>query len=356
MGKPSLIFKNALITCAIQCTCFVLCLFIQIIFRNTALIPSIFVLGSFLTSFITEGYTYGIISAVIGVFAVNFAFTFPYFRLNFTIPENLVSAVIMIIVSIMTCALTTKLKQQEAMKAESERERMRANLLRAISHDLRTPLTTIYGASSAILENSNEFSDEQKHKMLQGISQEAEWLSRMVENLLSITRLDSGNVKIIKTPTVLDELIDSVLIKFNKRYPNRNVAVNIPDEFVVIPMDALLIEQVLINILENAVQHAERMTELSLKVYTSNGKAFFEIRDNGAGISAERLKNLFSGGSSHNDVPPDRGKGNMGIGLSVCRTIVKAHDGDISAVNLKEGGALFRFSLNMEDSADEQQI
>lgn len=93
--------------------------------------------------------------------------------------------------------------------------------------------------------------------MLQDIQQDAQWLFRMVENLLSITKLDSGKVKIIKTPTVLDELIDSVILKFHKRYPDQEVEIDIPDEFVVIPMDAILIQQVLINILENAVQHAK---------------------------------------------------------------------------------------------------
>lgn len=353
MKKSSIILRDIVITAAILCICFLLCLMIQNIFKTEALIPAIFVLGAFLTSVLTEGYLYGIISALVSVLAVNFAFTFPFFRFNFTIPENLVSAIIMIIVALMTCALTTKLKRQEAIKAESEKERMRANLLRAVSHDLRTPLTTIYGASSALLENENEFTEEQKQKMLQGICQDAQWLSRMVENLLSITKLDSGNVKIIKVPTVLDELIDSVLIKFNKRYPEQEVAVNIPEDFVVIPMDGILIEQVLINILENAVQHAKGMTELSLKVSVSSNKAVFAIRDNGAGIAENRLPDLFTGCYSNEEALSDCKKNNAGIGLSVCATIIKAHGGEIKADNLKGCGALFQFTLDMENGANE---
>lgn len=353
MKKSSMILRDIVITAAILCICFLLCLMIQNIFRTEALIPAIFVLGAFLTSALTEGYLYGIISALVGVLAVNFAFTFPFFRFNFTIPENLVSAIIMIIIVLMTCALTTKLKKQEAIKAESEKERMRANLLRAVSHDLRTPLTTIYGASSALLENENEFTEEQKMKMLQGICQDAQWLSRMVENLLSITRLDSGNVKIIKIPTVLDELIDSVLIKFNKRYPDQEVLVNIPDDFIVIPMDGILIEQVLINILENAVQHAKGMTELSLKVSVVSNKAVFEIKDNGAGIAENRLPDLFTGCYSNEETLSDCKKNNAGIGLSVCATIIRVHGGDIKAENLKGCGALFRFTLDMENGTDE---
>ena len=345
--------KNSLITAAILCACFVLCLLIQNTMQAPALIPAIFVLGTFLTSVITEGYTYGIASALTSVIAVNYAFTFPFFKFNFTIPENLVSAIIMIVVSLITCALTIKLRRQEALKLESERERTRANLLRAVSHDLRTPLTTIYGSSSAMLENPDSFTDAQKLTMLRGIQEDAQWLSRMVENLLSITKLDNGNIKIIKTPTVLDELIDSVLIKFNKRYPHQEVAVDIPDTFFTIPMDAILIEQVIVNILENAVQHAEGMTKLSLCVFLLAEKAIFEIRDNGRGMDSDKLAHLFSGSGSLEYTPSDGKKSNAGIGLSVCATIIKAHGGDIQAENLKDGGMVFRFILDTEDTADE---
>ena len=282
---------------------------------------------------------------------LNFAFTTPLFAFDFTIPENLISAIIMIIVTILTGTLTTKIKRQEAMRAESEMERMRANLLRAVSHDLRTPLTTIYGSSSTMLDNYSLFSDEQKLKMLKGIKDDSQWLTRMVENLLSVTRLDNGNVEILKTPVVLEELIDSVLQKFRKRYPEHSVIIDIPEEFITIPMDALLIEQVIINILDNAVEHAEGMTKLCLKVFTLENKAVFEISDDGCGIEPERLKTIFTG-SGGSQAPTDT-KINSGIGLSVCATIIKAHGGNIQADNLRSGGAVFRFTLDMEESEDE---
>lgn len=340
--------KDWCYTLAILCVCFVACLGIHALFHTEALIPAIFVLGVFLTSVITEGYLYGFIAVFGSVLAVNYAFTFPFFRFNFTMPVNFVSAIIMIIVAMMTCTLTVRLKKQEAIKAESEKERMRANLLRAVSHDLRTPLTTIYGASSTLLENDNELTEEQKIKMLQGISQDAQWLSRMVENLLSITKLDNGNVKIIKVSTVLDELIDSVLIKFQKRYPNQMVDVNLPEEFVVIPMDALLIEQVLLNLLENAVQHAVGMEKLSLNVTLKNDKVLIAIIDDGAGIDEYRIKDLFKGCYNAELSSSDSKRSNAGIGLSVCATIIKAHGGEIDAKNIIPKGACFTFSLDLE--------
>ena len=355
MKKTSEILKDILITGAILCVCFVLCLIIQYIFGDNALIPAIFVLGVFLTSVLTQGYIYGIVAALVSVLAVNFAFTFPLFAFDFTIPENIISAIILFVVSIVTCSLTAKIKMQEAIKAESDKERMRANLLRAVSHDLRTPLTTIYGSSSALLDNYDSFSDEQCKQIITGISEDSLWLSRMVENLLSITKLDTANVNLIKINTALDELIDSALIKFSKRYPEQNVDVDIPDDFVFIPMDSILIEQVIINILENAVQHAEGMTKLSLKVFAISDKVIFEIKDNGCGISEERMKNIFTGYFSADTEASDSKKHNAGIGLSVCASIIKAHGGDIKAENIKTGGCVFRFTLNMEDAHDDQQ-
>ena len=342
--------RNILLTLLVLMAAFALCLVIQFVFQNEALVSAVFVLAIFLISLVTEGYIYGIAGALTSVLMLNFAFLQPLFKFDFTIPENIISAVIMIVVTILTGTLTTKIKRQEAIKAESEMERMRANLLRAVSHDLRTPLTTIYGSSSTLLDNYEMFSDEQKLAMLKGMKEDSLWLTRMVENLLSVTRLDGGNVKILKSPVVLEELIDSVLQKFRKRYPKQAVELDIPDEFITIPMDALLIEQVLINILENAVEHAEGMTKLGLRVFTIDKKAVFEISDNGCGIEPERLSNIFSG---YGGGAPTDTKINSGIGLSVCATIVKAHGGDIRAENLKSGGAVFRFTLDAEDIDDD---
>ncbi len=341
--------KNFIITLVTLAIAFVVCLAVQKWIHAEALIPTIFVLAVLLVSFFTKGYLWGMISAVISVLAVNYAFTFPYFQFDFTIYENIVSAIAMITVALITSALTTRIKNQESVKAEAEMEKMRANLLRAISHDIRTPLTSIYGSSSVILDNKESLSPELERQMLTGIRDDSGWLVRMVENLLSVTKIDSGNVKITKTPTVLDELIDSVLHKFKRKYPEHTVKLQLPEDFVTIPMDAILIEQVLMNLLENAVIHGKGMTELILKVSVAFNKATFEVSDNGCGIREEKLKSIFSGMYGDSRSTGDNHKRNTGIGLSVCSTIVKAHGGEITAENLKKGGAMFRFSLEVEE-------
>lgn len=339
--------RDSIFTIVILVIAFFMSVLFQNVFGVEEHITTLFVFAVFLVSLITEGYVYGLVAAFAGVIAVNYAFTFPYFKLNFTIPVNFISAVIMIIISVFTSALTTKLKHHDAIKAESEKERMRANLLRGISHDLRTPLTTIYGSSTTLLENANELTKEQQKKILVGIKEGTEWLIRMVENLLSITRIDSGDVKIIKTPIVLEELVDSVVLKFKKRYPEYVVNIEIPDEVVVIPMDAILVEQVLINLLENSVQHGKGLTKLLFRVYINGKKAIFEVEDDGCGIPEERLDSIFTG--YYDAKQADSHNKNSGIGLSVCATIIKAHGGDIKAENMRTGGARFSFTLDVEE-------
>ena len=341
-------WKDWAFTLGILMVSFLLSLVIDELFRTDTLIPTMFVLGVFLVSLITRGYLCGISASLISVLAVNFAFTIPYFKFNFTILENLFSAVIMLIITISTSTLTTKIKVQEKIKADSEREKMRANLLRAVSPDLRTPLTTIIGSSSAIVENFDRFSDEQQLMLLRGIREDAQWLMRMVENLLSVTKIDGEGVHLIKTDTVVEELIDAVLVKFRKRYPEQEVNVTIPEEFVSVPMDAVLIEQVLTNLLENAVEHADGMNWLELAVKIVPGGVEFAVRDDGCGIHRDRLDNIFSGYLGGSENRGDSKRRNMGIGLSVCATIIKAHGGWIRGGNRLDGGAEFRFFLNTE--------
>lgn len=332
---------------------FLISLFIEKAFNTSTLIPALFTLAVFLISLLTEGYRYGIIASLISVLALNYAFTFPYFKFNFSIPENLVSAVIMLVITIISSTMVTKVTQQEKVKAERDKEKVRANLLRAVSHDLRTPLTTIYGSSSTIMDKYDYLTKEQVIQLAKGMTEDSQWLIGMVENLLSITKIDGGKVNLIKTPTVLEELIDIVLVRFKKRYPEQKIIVDIPDEFITIPMDAVLIEQVIVNILENAVQHAIGMTELKLYVHTSGKNAIFEISDNGCGISKDKMSNIFIGYFEKKDAPMDNQKNSMGIGLSVCASIIKAHNGSITVKNNPNGGCCFKFTLNTEVKDDE---
>ena len=284
MKQHKRVFLDFAYAAVILVTAFALNLALLQWFRIPSVTPMTFVLGVFLIAWRTQGYFWGIVSSLASVMAVNYAFTYPYWAFNLIRPECLASAVVMLIVSIMTSTLTTQLKRQEQMKAEAEKERMRGNLLRAVSHDLRTPLTSIYGACSAMRDNFDALPRQTHMKLLSDVCADAQWLVRMVENLLSVTRVDTSTVRLSKNDTVLEELIDAVLVKFHKHYPDTEVHVEIPEEFVSIPMDAMLISQVLMNLLENAVFHAKGMKNLWLRVEVKGLWAYFYVEDDGCGI------------------------------------------------------------------------
>lgn len=352
MNYPKHILKDSLFMLATLITVFLVNLFLVEQFDTKTMTPMIFVLGVFLVSWRTQGYFWGVAASLISVLAVNWAFTYPYWAFDLISPECISSAVVMLIVASMTGMLTTRLKKQEKLKAEAEKERMRGNLLRAVSHDLRTPLTSIYGACSVMIEQFGDISPEKQLKLLTDVRSDAQWLTRMVENLLSVTRIGADRVRLTKHGTVLEELVDALLVKFHKHYPDQWVQVQIPEEFVSIPMDPMLIEQVLMNLLENAVFHAHGMKNLWLRVETRGNKAVFTVEDDGCGIPEERLERLFTG-LLESEAPADSSRSSMGIGLSVCKTIIKAHGGDIHARNRSHGGAAFYFTLDMEEETHE---
>ena len=353
--KMRTMVKDGILTSAVLCAAFILVVVLHNYFGTESVPSMVFVLAVFIISRFTQGYLWGIISSLISVLAVNFAFTFPYFEFNFIIPENLFSCIVMLITAIMTSTLTTNLKKQESMRAENEKEKMRANLLRAVSHDLRTPLTSIYGSCSTIMENYDSLEKSQQIKLLGEVCADATWLARMVENLLSITHINSGKVSVQKTSTVLEELVDSVIVKFKKHYPTQSVKVDIPEAFISIPMDSILIQQVIINLLENAVHHAKGMTELTLRVFLLGNKAIFEISDNGCGMDKEILATLFTGKQVQESPDTDGERRGMGIGLSVCATIIKAHGGDIQAQSKPGLGTTIRFCLETEETNTEHE-
>ena len=230
MGKIQYIVKNILKSILVLAVGFGVGLILLEIFEAHSLISMILVLAVFLISLITDGYVYGIIASILSVLINNYAFSFPYYEMDFTITENIVSGIVILAVAVMTSTLTTQIKEQEKIKSEIDKEKMRANLLRAVSHDLRTPLTTIYGSCSALIENYDSINKEQQLKLLSEVREDSQNLIRLVENLLSVTRINGEDVRVSKTDTVLEELIDAVVVKFKKSYPNQNINIEIPEE------------------------------------------------------------------------------------------------------------------------------
>ena len=308
-------------------------------------VPMIFLLAVFLISLWTTGYLYGIISSIFGVFFVNYVFTYPYYTLDFSVEGYPLTFTIMIIVAVLTSTMTSNLKQHEKLKLEIETEKMKYNLLRAISHDLRTPLTSIIGSINTIIDNYKVVEIEERIELLKNAKEEAEWLVRLVENILLVTKMGTDNAELQLQDQVVEEIVSEAVQKFHKHFPEQKVHVKVPEEILIVSMDGILIEEVLTNLMENSVKHSEDVHKIDIIVAKEEDFAVFSVRDYGQGFKKEVLSHMFEGNLISPGKKNSDGSKNMGIGLSLCNTIIKAHKGKMSAVNAKEGGAIVTFTL-----------
>ncbi len=233
--------------------------------------------------------------------------------------------------------------EQRQASVDAEKEKIRGDLLRAVSHDLRTPLTGIVGASSAILDTGDRLDKKEMKTLVAGIKEDSQWLLHMVENLLSVTRTGGGQFSVHKTVEAAEEVVAEAVSRIKSRFPGLNMKTRVPREPLMVPMDGTLIAQVLINLLDNAARHSGSGAEIRLAVKEENDSAVFEVFDNGGGIEEADLPHLFEGRSA------DSVRG-AGLGLSICMSIVKAHGGNMEAMNNPGGGALFRFILPLENT------
>lgn len=316
----------------------------------------IYILTIILISYHTDKYRYGILAAIVSVFCINFLYTFPFHEFNFMIKGYPFTFLVMYFISILTSATTfrmkaqaRKLKEGEKLLMEAEKEKLRANLLRAVSHDLRTPLTSMIGASSSYLDNEATLPPEEKRELVAQIYEDANWLLHMVENLLSVTRITGGGTNVLKkTMEPMEEVLSDAIATVKKRYPDLQVHVSIPDEFLIAPMDPMLIKQVILNLLENAYFHAHSTRPMECRLDSDEHSVHIHVRDFGVGIASEKLDRIFDAVPSAPSSAADARKG-MGIGLSICKAIITAHDGTICALNHPDG-AEFYFILPKEDT------
>ena len=295
----------------------------------------VFVLAVLLISRFTEGYIYGLVASVLAVICVNYFFTFPYMAVNFSISGYPLTFFSLLIVSLITSTLTSQVKQRDLLKMENEREKIRTDLLRSVSHDLRTPLTSVIGATSILLDDPEVNKDEAR-LLLKDIQDESQWLLRMVENLLSVTKIE-GSYIAKKELWAAEEILGEVVCKIRKTYPSAPLTVKVPNTPVFVPMDPILIEQVLFNLAENSILHGDHVTYLLMDVTEDNGTAVFSVEDNGGGFKEnilEKLKNDTLTLSWNTDTDKKRG---MGIGLRVCKAIIRAHDGTFQFENTQSG-------------------
>ncbi|HEU4583221.1 MAG TPA: sensor histidine kinase KdpD [Polyangiaceae bacterium] len=231
-------------------------------------------------------------------------------------------------------------EETERARREIEAEQLRNSLLSSVSHDLRTPLAVITGAASTLLQQPAALDEVSQQDLTKTILEEAERLNRLIRNLLDMTRLESGAVKVRKEWSPLEEVIGSALDRLEARLSGRDVHVELPRDLPLVPFDPVLLEQVLVNLLENAVKYSAGAIEISASRKADEVEV--EIADRGPGIPLGQEERVFE--KFHREVN-ERSPSGVGLGLTICRAIVAAHEGRIWARNREGGGAAFHFAL-----------
>lgn len=239
---------------------------------------------------------------------------------------------------------------QHQILLEKQAEQTRSYLLRAISHDLRTPLTGILGASGAILDNGERIQPELSRRLMQDIHEEAQWLLRMIENVLSVTKIGNYNPELKKTLEPVEEVLADSVARCKKYFPDLKIEIHLPDDFIMLPMDPILIRQVVTNLIDNAYRHGNSKEKIELDVQTDEQFVSISVQDYGKGLPQEDLKQLFYGLKQERMQGGDGARG-LGLGMTICKTIVEAHDGKIFAENIEGKGLKVTFQLPVEEVA-----
>lgn len=250
------------------------------------------------------------------------------------------------------CALAMKndriSKEREEAALLARNEQLRANLLRSISHDLRTPLTSISGNAGILLSSGDDIDPEKRRILYGDIYDDSLWLINLVENLLSVTRIEDGTMKLRLTAELLDEVIAEALQHTDRRRSEHEIRVVSDEEFMLVKVDARLIMQVLINLVDNAIKYTPAGSTIEIKTRRSGKRAIISVSDNGGGISDEAKPHIFDMFYTAGTKVADSRR-SLGLGLALCRSIVNAHGGEISVADNQPQGAVFTFTLPIEE-------
>jgi len=236
-------------------------------------------------------------------------------------------------------------EEAQAAHVSAEAERLRNALLSSVSHDLRTPLASITGGVSSLLESGDSLDAETQRELLRAVHEEAERLNRLVQNLLEMTRLESGSVQVRKDWHSIEELVGAALGRFNRRLGQRPIVTRIPADLPLVALDPVLIEQVLVNLLDNALKYTPPESPIEIAARVEGDGVTVEVADRGPGLPPGEERRVFDKFYRGRAVA-DRG---VGLGLAICQGIVEAHGGRIWAENRPGGGVALRFTLAGKD-------
>ncbi len=284
--------------------------------------------------------------AATSVLVFDFVFVPPAFVFNMPGFKDGLTVAVMFAVATAAAVLAEQLRRQVLQaRRQAEVEHLRNALLSALSHDLKTPLTALVGAGNALYED--RLDPRERREFARVVAEEAARLSRLVGNLLELTRLESGGLVAKQVPQVIDEVIGAVLYRLERQLDGRQVTTNVPEDVPLVPFDPVLIEQVLRNLLENVMRHTPAGTPIDIDVQRREDSIELAVGDRGPGVPPGDEERVFE---KLYRAPGAKGDGGVGLGLTICRAILTAHDGRIWLENREGGGALVRLTLPIRRS------
>jgi len=289
------------------------------------------------------------VSAILGVLAFDFFFVPPYFTFAVADSQYLLTFAVMLLVGLVISNLAASVRRQAGLAAEArlhvETERLRNSLLSAISHELRTPLAAIIGASSSLADGEAQLEPGARRALGRDILDASRRMHELMNKVLEMARLQSGKIELKVEWYPLEELIGSVLGHLRERLKDHTVVVELPEDAPWILADGSLIEQVLANLIENAVKYTTAGTRITISARREADALAVEVADQGPGLPAGTEERVFE---KFYQAQREGAGGGMGLGLTICRTIVEAHGGNIQAASRAGGGASFVFSLPVQ--------
>jgi K+-sensing histidine kinase KdpD len=282
-------------------------------------------------------------ASLLSVLAFDYFFVPPNFSFEISDIQYLFTLVVMLIVALVIGSLTANLRRQAELAIQIEEESMRNALLSAISHDFRTPLAAIVGASGSLLEDAEYLPDDVKRQFVQTIHDEAQRMTRLANNILEMARLEVGAIKLNREWYPVEELIGIALTRLRQRLVDRDLRIAVTPDLPLVHVDAVMIDSVLENLLENALKYTPPRTPIELGARVHAGAVEIWVADRGPGLPEGSEGRLFE--KFYQEEQAGRTISGAGLGLSICHAIVAAHDGNIVAENRPAGGAVFRFSV-----------
>lgn len=370
--KIDSVLKNIIVTAALLFLAYLISSFILPLTgveNNSALV---FVLSVAVISMITTGYVYGLVASLISAFCINYFFMYPYAEFNFELSGYPVAIASNLSIAVIVCTLMSRIKKHAVeaeereqktkelyeknsiLEAERAKVKMKAfeaearsNILMAVSHDLRTPLTAIAGSASVILNQGSTGCSESNLKLVSDIKEDAEWLSAMVENILLVTKLKDFNEPLHMRSEVLDDIAESTIVKCKRRFPDACVEYLYPEDIIMVSVDTMLIQQVFINLIENAIRHSGSTEPIRITTEAADSKVIISVSDHGIGLPEDILTQINDRSPVTVERRADSSRG-IGIGISVCQTILEAHKTFLQAENLPDGGCRMYFELPID--------